>query len=629
MGFASKVWKLLVGIKDALVLVFMLLFFTALFAALSARPNPAAVTEGALLLQLDGMLVEEAAAPDPLAVLADGALPMRQYATRDVVRAIDAAAQDDRIKALALDLTTFMGGGQVHMLDVAEAIARFRAAEKPVYTYALAYSDDALLLAANASEAWVDPMGGAAVRGPGGANLYYAGALERFNINARVFRVGTYKSAVEPYLASGMSPESRENAETLYAAVWEEWQANVRRARPDADLAALSSGLPQAVEAAGGDLAKVAVDAGLIDKIGTFTEWGTAIAEVAGEDEWSELPGAFALTDYDTFLADLGPGETDGEAIGVITIAGEINDSMDGPGTAGAARIEALLDDALENDLKALVVRVDSPGGTVTGSETIRRAILRHKDKGIPIVVSMANYAASGGYWLATPADAIFAEPSTLTGSIGVFLVLPTFEDALAEYGVTTDGVRTTALSGQPDLAAGLTPEAAALLQAETEAVYARFLGLVAGARKITTARADELGQGRVWTGGPARQLGLVDRLGGLDDALADAAQRAGLEEGGWHAVYLASPPDPLAEMLAGLAGTPTASNPRSFSAMIADDEAGLAARMLADWDRLLGARGVQARCLECAPAAPAPPRRTGASEQSLLASLASRIFKR
>ena len=630
MGFARKVWRLLVGIKDGLVLVFMLLFFGVLFAALTVRPNPGEVREGALLLQLDGSLVEEVAPIDPFSAVLGGALPLREYAARDVVRAIDAAAEDDRIKAIALDLTTFVGGGQVHLIEVAEALDRFRAADKPVFTYALAYTDDSLLLAAHSTEVWVDPMGGAAVRGPGRERLYYADALERFNVKANVFRVGTYKSAVEPYMASGMSPEARENAETLYSAIWEEWQANVARARPKANIAAVTGDYSALITAAGGDVAQAAVNAGLADTIGTYEEWGAKIATVAGDDEWSEFPGAFALTEYDPFLADLGPGEEGGGgAIGIVTIAGEINDSMDGPGTAGAARIEALLDDALDDDLKALVVRVDSPGGTVTGSETIRRAIMRHKDKGIPIVVSMGNYAASGGYWVATPADEIFAEPSTLTGSIGVFLVIPTFEDALAEYGVRTDGVLTTPLSGQPDLLAGLTPQASALLQAETDGVYSRFLGLVAGARKITRAQADEIAQGRVWTGGSARQLGLVDKFGGLDDAIAAAAVRAGLDEGEWHAAYLGSPVDPFGAMVAQMLGGQTASAPRSLSAVIAGQERDVAGRVLADLERLMGASGIQARCLECVSAGQPPARSASEANESLLAMLARRFLTR
>jgi len=260
-----------------------------------------------------------------------------------------------------------------------------------------------------------------------------------------------------------------------------------------------------------------------------------------------------------------------------------------------------LLDDALEDDLAALVVRVDSPGGTVTGSEDIRRAILRHKAKGIPVVVSMANVAASGGYWGSTPADRIFAEPETITGSIGIFGVVPTFEDALAEYGVTTDGVRTTPLSGQPDLAAGFTPETEALLQATVESGYERFLGLVSRSRNMTRARADQLAQGRVWDGGSARQLGLVDQFGDLDDALAYAAKRARLQQGGWHPVFLANAPDELSAILSGLlqdqSGVPAT---RDVMALFAGRQADLTARMMADLGRLMQVNGLQARCLEC-----------------------------
>ena len=196
MSFAGKVWRLLVGIKDALSLLFLLLFFTALFALLSVRPSADAVREGALLLKLDGTVVEEVSPLDPLMLLLPSALPTREYAARDIVHAIDSATADDRVRALALDLSTFLGGGQVHMQAIGQAIDRFRAADKPVLAYAVAYTDDSMMLAAHASEIWVDPLGGAAIRGPGGQQLFFAGLLERLGVRARVYRVGTYKSAV-------------------------------------------------------------------------------------------------------------------------------------------------------------------------------------------------------------------------------------------------------------------------------------------------------------------------------------------------------------------------------------------------------------------------------------------------
>jgi protease-4 len=555
-------------------------------------------------------------------------VPTREFAARDLVRAIDTAAKDERIKAIALDLSTFLGGGRVHMTEIGEALDRFRATKKPVLAYAIAYSDDSILLASHASEVWVDPMGGAAITGPGGEQMFYAGLLEKLGVTAHVFRVGTYKSAVEPYMLSEMSPAARENYTQLYGSLWQEWQANVRRARPTANIARATGEIGEWLAASNGDLAKAAVEAGLADKVGTAVEWGERVAQVAGEDRWDDAPGAFAHTELDPWLAETEP-EDRGRTIGVITIAGEISDGLAGPGSAGAERIVELLDDALDDDFKALVVRVDSPGGTVTGSEAIRRAILRYKAKGIPVVVSMGNLAASGGYWVSTPAERIFAEPETVTGSIGIFGVLPTFEAGLAKWGVTTDGVRTTPLSGQPDLFAGLTPEAEAVLQATVESGYERFLGLVATSRKMTRDRADEIGQGRVWDGGTARQIGLVDQFGGLDDALAYAAKRAKLGDGQWHAEFLGADADPYAPILRRLWSTDDGeTRGGDMFALFARRESAQAARVLAGLDMLLSVRGAQARCLECpASYAPPPPAAKAAARRSLVQLLAGPLL--
>jgi len=606
MSFAGKVWRLLVGIKDGLALIFLLLFFALLFMALTARPNPGTVREGALLLDLDGSIVEEAAHIDPLRVLLSEKLPAGEYEARKLVDALDDAAADKRIKAVVLDLTRFTGGGQVHMQEIGAALDRVRQAKKPVLTYAFAYTDDALLLAAHSSEVWVDPFGGAVVAGPGGSRLYYAKLLENLNVKARVYRVGTYKSAVEPYMRSDMSPEARENAQALYGAIWEEWQADVKKARPKADIARVTQDPVGWLDAANGDTAKAALDAGLVDKIGDRAAFGKRVAKLVGEDSWDDSPGSFAKTDLESWIA-ANPPPSSGKTIGVVTIAGEITDDRSGPGEAGAERIVRLLDDALDQDLAALVVRVDSPGGSVTGSEEIRRAIMRHKAKGIPVAVSMGNLAASGGYWVSTPADRIFAEPETITGSIGIFGVVPTFEEALPKWGVNTDGVRTTALSGQPDILGGFTPEVDAMLQKTIEHGYARFLGLVAQSRGKTPQQVDAIAQGRVWDGGTARQIGLVDEFGDLDTALAWAAARAKLKDGGWHAEFLGDKPDPYATLVEQLVSpdrTMDGAAQDMFGALAAK-ERGLAARVASDLDRLLGARGAQAYCLEC-PAAPA-----------------------
>lgn len=613
MNFVGTIWKVLVGIKDGLVLLFMLLFFVALFGLLAARPSPGKVRDGALEIELSGVVVEEATPTDPIRALLSGEAPTEEFEVRDLVRALDAAAQDKRIKAVVLDLSQFLGGGQVHMQQIGDAMDRLRKAKKPVLTYSFVYGDDHLHLAAHASEVWLDPQGGAVVAGPGGSRLYFGDLIDRLGVNARVYRVGEFKSAVEPYTRNSMSDAARENISGVYEALWSEWQAHVTKARPKLKLDEVTRDPVGWIKGSGGDLAKAALAAGLVDKLGDRVAFGTRVAEIAGESRSDKTPGAYAKSDYSAFLA-AHPAPEKGKAIGVITIAGEIVDGDAGPGTAGGARIAGLLDDALESDLAGLVVRVDSPGGSAIASEEIRRAIQRHRDKKIPVAVSFANVAASGGYWVSMSADRIFAQPETITGSIGVFAVLPTLEKAIGKIGVSADGYRTTPLSGQPDFLGGLTPEADAMLQASVETTYGDFLELVSKARKIEVAKLDGLAQGRVWDGGTARQLGLVDQFGGLEEALSWTAEKAGLKEGEWHAKFLGGGVSRYDSLLRQLLSesrihrTSGGGQARDLFAFAAREQAGLAARLGADLDRLLGGKGVQAYCLECPRAAVAQP---------------------
>ncbi|MGY6552859.1 MAG: signal peptide peptidase SppA [Erythrobacter sp.] len=611
MSFVGKIWRLLVGIKDGLVLIFMLLFFAALFGLLSARPSAGQVRDGALEIDLAGTVVEERSRIDPIRALLSGEAPTEEFEARELVRALDAAASDDRVKAVVLDLSRFLGGGQVHMQEVGEALGRVRQANKPVLTFGFAYGDDHLHLAAHASEVWLDPQGGAIVNGPGGSMLYYAELLERLGVNARIYRVGEFKSAVEPYTRNSMSPEARTNLAGVYDALWEEWQAHIRKARPEMKLGEVIDDPVGWLGAADGNLAKAALGSGLVDKLGTRVEFGERVAEIAGKSRSSQKPGDYAKSDYRAFLAANRPS-TRGKAIGVITIAGEIVDGEAGPGRAGGTRIADLLDEALSEDLAALVVRVDSPGGSAIAAEEIRRAIERQRARNIPVAVSFANIAASGGYWVATAGDRIFAQPETITGSIGVFAVLPTLERAIAKIGVSTDGYRTTPLSGQPDLLGGLTPETDAILQASVGRAYDDFLALVGKARGIDRARLDALAEGRVWDGGTARQLGLVDQFGGLDEALGWAAEQAGLGEGEWHARFLGDDGgryDTLLRRMLTSAGAPAATPARSdLFALASQPHVMLQQQLGADLARLMGGGGVQAYCLECPrSAAPTP----------------------
>jgi protease-4 len=599
MKFVRAIWKLLVGIKDALVLIAMLLFFGLIYSALSAKPAP--VHDGVLDLNLNGSVVEQPARLE-WADVASGSR-IQQYRLRDLVQALDKARDDDRVKAVALDLDGFIGGGQVAIGDLADAVRRVRGAGKPVVAYGVGYSDDSYQLASAASEIWLNPLGAVLITGPGGSNLYYKGLLDKLGVTANVYRVGTYKSAVEPFIRNDMSPAAKENYMALGQAELGSWRQQVKQARPKANIDRFLTDLNGAVAAAGGDMAKAALANGLVDKIGTRRAFENRLAELGGKGKHGD---GFARIKLSSFVADAVDKNPSGP-IGVVTIAGMIVDGKASPGTAGGDTIAEEIEDGIRGDeVKALVVRVDSPGGSVLASERIRQALLEAKAKKIPVVVSMGSVAASGGYWVSTPADFIFAEPATITGSIGVFGVIPSFQGTLAKLGIGADGVKTTPLSGEPDLLKGPSPEASQLIQAGVESIYGRFLGIVAQARHKTPAQVDEIAQGRVWDGGTAHQLGLVDGFGGMDDAIAKAAQLAKL--GDERSVrYLEPSTSFREEMLAAIAsgGDDTAVPEDAFASLARAPQQQLA-QMLGDVRAILAGPSIQARCLECPASAPA-----------------------
>ena len=608
MRILGKVWRLLVGVKDGLVLVFMLIFFGLLYAALTATPHAGSASEGALLLDLTGVISEQPAEADPLDVVTATPL-LKEYRLRDVIHALDTAAKDERVKAVALDLDAFLGGGQAALSDVAEAIDRVKRANKPVIAYATGYGDDGYQLAAHASEVWLNPLGAVLITGRGGTNLYYAELLDKIGVTANVYKAGAYKSAVEPFTRSDMSPEAREASQALASALWETWLDDVRRARPKAQLAAYVQQPVDRIAGANGDMAQAALRAGLIDKIGDRTAFGKRMAELAGTDD-EDVPGSFRTIQYDAWLAVNPAGDPAGQ-IGVVTVAGNIVDGFAGPGTAGGETIaENIRKGLAEKELKALVVRVDSPGGSTLASERIRQAVLAAKSTGLPVVISMGSVAASGGYWIATAGDHILAEPETITGSIGVFGILPSFEGTLDKLGIGVDGVQTTPLSGEPNLLRGPSEQADRLLQMGVATTYRRFLSLVSDARDMPVQRVDEIAQGRVWDGGTARQIGLIDGFGSLDEAVAEAARRAKIEPGQARVTYLEEEPGLAEQFFRAIAGEETEGRSSDIFSSIALQPRLLLGRALADAEQILAGPAIQVRCLECpATAAAAGPR--------------------
>ena len=602
MKLVNGAWKLLVGLKDGLVLLFMLLFFGALFAILSYSPNPKDSLDGALLVALDGGLVEQPEAADARAILSGQAPAAGQVRLRDVVHALETAAGDDDVKTVVLDLDNFMGGGQVALSRVGAALERVKAAKKPVLAFATAYSDDAYQLASHASDIWLDPMGGVLFAGPGGSRLYYKGLIDRIGANVHVYRVGKFKSFVEPYTRSDQSPEARAASQSLADILFANWQAEVTKARPQAKIAGLIADPAGTVSANGNSLSKAALTQGIVDQLGDATAFGKRVAKLAGSDDDKPV-GNYNKTDLADYIA-ANPPPSSGSAIGVVTVAGAIVDGEAAAGSAGGETIARLIRSAVaEKDLKALVVRIDSGGGSARASEVIRSALVEAKATGIPVIASMGNVAASGGYWVAMAGDKVFAEPSTITGSIGVFGILPTFENVLSKYGVAADGVKTTPLSGQPDLFDGTNAATDTLFQAGVEDIYSQFLTLVSTTRKMPVAKVDEMAQGRVWDGGTARQLGLIDQFGSLDDAIAEAAKRAKVEPGDAYTLYLEPEGDALAQLLADFGAAKTKAASPDLFALMAHAQQQMIIASVVDARALLSGVSVQARCLECPPA--------------------------
>ena len=620
MRFARAIWRLLVGIKDALVLILLLLFFGALYAALSAKPTP--IGEGVLAMDLDGAVVEQPSRADVSEIVAGGT-PTKEYRLRDLTAALENAKTDDRVKAVALDLDGFTGGGQTALTDLADAIRDVRASGKPVLAYATGYTDDSYQLASAASEIWLNPLGVVGLAGPGGSRLYYRGLLEKMGVTAHVYRVGTYKAAVEPFTRDDMSPEAEQNAQALANALLETWRESVAKGRPKAQVEPYMRNMTAAVQAAGGDMAKAALNAGLVDKLADRQAFEKRLAQLGGEDD--RAVGGYQRVKLPAYVREVVAEQDDGP-IGVVTVAGMIVDGKAPAGTAGGDSIAQAIEKGLARDnLKALVVRVDSPGGSVLASERIRQALLEAKRRKLPVVVSMGSVAASGGYWVSTPADFIYAEPSTITGSIGVFGILPSFEGTRAKLGLGADGVKTTPLSGEPDVLNGPSPEANQLLQTSVESIYARFLGIVAQSRKKSPQQIDQIAQGRVWDGGTAHQLGLVDGFGSMDEAIAKAAELAKLgDERG--VTYLERPlsfREQLLDMLAQQERDESEAPATDGFAFIANGDLKLAQAM-AELRSVLTGPNIQVRCLECPGVAPA---RVERKDFGFLAALGEWLF--
>jgi protease-4 len=511
-------------------LLFLLIVIALLVATFSGGAKPL-VSKTALVLDLRGDLVEEHSGGLRDALLANvGGEVRRTVELRDLLVVLDAAARDKNIGSVLLMLDELDGGGLAMLHEAGAAIDRVKAAGKPVVAWGGSFDQKRYLLASHASEVYVHPMGMVMIEGFGRRRNYYRDALDKLGVTVNLMKVGTYKSFAEPYIANGPSQAALEADTFLYGALWKDYTAAVEKNRklaPGAVARGIEQ-LPQLMDAAGGNAAQVALGQKLVDGIKTRDEVRTMMVKRGAYDASIK---SFRQVSFGDYLAR-NPQKAFGDAVGVIVAAGEITEGQGGPGVVGGLSTANMIRRAREDDaIKALVLRVDSPGGSAYGSELIRRELELTRAAGKPVVVSMGNVAASGGYWISMAADEVIADPSTITGSIGVFAILPTADKVADKLGVRTAGVTTTWLADAYNPLRPLDPRFAQLVQASINNVYREFTTKAAAARKTTAAKIDEVGQGRVWTGTQAKERGLVDRLGSYGDALRSAARRAGMKD--------------------------------------------------------------------------------------------------
>jgi protease-4 len=558
-SFVRGVWGLIRFTNH--MVFFVLLLTLLLFVVIGLVGLSAGAGKGitalrdktALVLDLKGTLVEQySKSPIERALAqASGDDRSREFQLRDLLAALESAKDDPKIARVVLVTDGFHVAGFAALREFGAALRDFRAGGKQVVAYGSMMEQKQYYLAAQADEVYLDPDGGVLLEGLGRYRLYYREALQdKLGIDVHLFRVGEYKSAAEPYILDAASPESREADLFWMNDLWQRYLADVASARklPIETLNAMIASQPEDVKTEKGDLAQLALKNKLVDALKTPHEIEKLLAERGAVDD--DRSDSFRQIGLDAYLAqnrDAGSLLHSKPQVAVVVAEGEISDGKQPQGNVGGDSTSELIRKAREDDdVKALVLRVDSPGGSVFPSEQIRREIALTKEAGKPVVVSMGNVAASGGYWISMNADRIYADPSTITGSIGIFGLWMSAPRALEKIGVHSDGVGTTALAGAFDITRPLDPSTGDMIQAVIDHGYAQFIGKVAQARGSQPEKIDTIARGRVWSGAQAKERGLVDVLGGLRDAQSAAASLAKLDSKAYSVRYVEEPASPF-----------------------------------------------------------------------------------
>ena len=532
-AFSGLIWRILEGIRKVLHLALLLLIFGFVLAALHTS-IPIIPRSAALVIAPQGQLVEQLSG-DPVRRAfgeASGG-PAPETLLRDVTDAIAAAKADSRIKLIVLDLDEMEPSGLSKLQEISAALRDFRASGKRVIAAGDSFSQSQYYLAAQAGEVYLDPMGEVSVTGFSYYRMYFKDAIEKLSVDLNVFRAGTFKSYTDQFSRSDMAPSEREETSVWLESLWNAYTQDVTRARalPVGALKDYIAEQPASLAAVNGDMAKMALQRGLVTALKSRRQVADDLKGLVGEDENNHSFNSIGMSQYLSAVRSKRVLKSKSDAkVGIVVASGEIFDGHQLPGAIGGDSTSNLLREArYDNAVKAVVLRVDSPGGSEFASEKILREVQALRKAGKPVVVSMSTYAASGGYYIAAAANQIFASPTTITGSIGVFSYIPTFQRTLEKLGVKVDGIGTTPLAGDLRIDRALGPATKQLLQASVDHAYAQFVRRVADGRKKSFEDIDKIAQGRVWAGLDAQRIGLVDHLGGLKDATDAAAKLAEL----------------------------------------------------------------------------------------------------
>ncbi len=606
-GFFKWTWRLLNFVREMvlnLFFIFLVLVGVGIWMQVSGGDSKETASRGALLLDISGVIVDKPDSSQRFSKLSRQLLGassdrLQENSLFDIVNTIRQAKDDRNITGIVMDLKNFAGGDQPSMQYIGKALKEFRDSGKPVYAVGENYSQGQYYLASFANKIWLSPQGVVDLHGFATNGLYYKSLLDKLKVSTHVFRVGTYKSAVEPFIRDDMSPAAREADSRWIGELWQNYLNTVAANRqiPAQQVFPGAQGLLEGLTKTGGDTAKYALENKLVDALASSAEIEKTLTKEFG---WSKTDKNYrAISYYDYALKT--PADT-GDSIGVVFANGAIMDGEETQGNVGGDTTAAQIRDArLDPKVKAIVLRVNSPGGSVTASEVIRAELAAARAAGKPVVVSMGGMAASGGYWISTPANYIVANPSTLTGSIGIFGVITTVENSLDSIGVHTDGVSTSPLA-DVSITRALPPEVQQMMQLSIENGYKRFITLVADARHSTPEQIDKIAQGHVWTGQDAKANGLVDSLGDFDDAVAKAAELAKVKQ--WHLEYYVDEPTFFDKVMDNMSGSVRAMLPDAFQATLPAPLASVASTVKSESDKLAAFNDPQNRyafCLTCA----------------------------